>query len=437
MFNSAILEVATGIVFIYLLLSLMCTALREGIEGFLRTRASYLESGIRELLFDAEGTNLAKSFYEHPLIYSLYPGKYTSPAAGKTAGPLTKGNTLPSYIPAGNFAAALVDIVARGPGPLSSSAGSPNATPHPNTNSTQPITIADVRQHLQLIQNLPVQRAVLAALDTAEGDLEKAKKNLEHWYDSAMDRVSGRYKRSTQGVLFWIGLFIAVGFNIDTISLADYLYRNETQRGAIVAQAGVVLDDKNFLLENYDKVKDQIENLQLPIGWDFLFKENAQEKIEKLKAEQAAAQAKASSQNTANAQTTPSGDPSMIDRLTPFWNSYHAFFMKPLGWLLTAFAITLGAPFWFDLLNKIMIIRSTVKPHEKSPEEASEDRQTSSDNNPRSASAPTTIQIVQPGQPISPIAPAPASDSDEDGCDAAVVAPTADNELPAAQGGVS
>jgi len=46
-----------------------------------------------------------------------------------------------------------------------------------------------------------------------------------------------------------------------------------------------------------------------------------------------------------------------------------------LGWLVTAFAATLGAPFWFDVLNKIMVIRSTVKPHEKSPEEASEDRQ--------------------------------------------------------------
>jgi hypothetical protein len=35
----------------------------------------------------------------------------------------------------------------------------------------------------------------------------------------------------------------------------------------------------------------------------------------------------------------------------------------------------MGAPFWFDLLNKIMVVRSTVKPKEKSPEEASEDRQ--------------------------------------------------------------
>ena len=44
-----------------------------------------------------------------------------------------------------------------------------------------------------------------------------------------------------------------------------------------------------------------------------------------------------------------------------------------LGWILTALAISLGAPFWFDLLNKFIVIRSAVKPHEKSPEESSKD----------------------------------------------------------------
>ena len=43
------------------------------------------------------------------------------------------------------------------------------------------------------------------------------------------------------------------------------------------------------------------------------------------------------------------------------------------GWLLTALAISLGAPFWFDILNKIIVIRSTVKPKEKSQEDKSKD----------------------------------------------------------------
>ena len=327
MFNSAILEVAIGIVFIYVLLSLMCTALREGLEGYLKTRASYLENGIRELLFDPRGDKLAKAFYEHPLVFSLFNGEYASPAPGKTAGPLTRGKTLPSYIPAENFAAALMDIVARGPGRA--------------LVSTESATVAGIRGQLAMIDNPAVQRAVLTSLDTANDDLDKARKNLERWYDSAMDRVSGRYRRSTQWLLFWIGLAMSVGFNIDTLTLADYLYRNETQRGAIVAQAGSIAKDELGKPANFDDVKAQIDSLRLPIGWDIVF----------------------------NAKQPPTGTQKN------FWSEYHGYFMKPLGWLLTAFAVTLGAPFWFDLLNKIMIIRSTVKPHEKSPEEASEDRQ--------------------------------------------------------------
>ncbi|WP_175942828.1 hypothetical protein [Caballeronia sp. BCC1704] len=422
MFDSAILEVAIGIVFIYLLLSLMCTALREGVEGWLRTRASYLENGIRELLFDSEGTGLAKLLYEHPLVYSLFPGSYASPASGQTAGLFTRGHKLPAYIPSANFAAALIDIIGRGPSPADGAATG-DGKEHPNARATHPISIADVRAHIATIGNPSVQRAVLAALDTASGDLEKAKKNLENWYDSAMDRISGRYRRSTQGVLFWLGLFVAVGFNVDTISLADYLYRNETQRGAIVAQAGSIARDAKGQASSYEDVKNQIASLQLPIGWDFLFQQGSKDRASRLAAEQ-------------SSDYAPPGGRTLVDDLRPAWDKYHAWLMKPLGWLLTAVAITLGAPFWFDILNKFMVIRSTVKPHEKSREESSEDRQSGAAGMP--GAPPATIQIMPP--PTSVPTPSaelePSEDSHDDGCEVEVTDATPDNELPAAQGGV-
>jgi hypothetical protein len=65
-----------------------------------------------------------------------------------------------------------------------------------------------------------------------------------------------------------------------------------------------------------------------------------------------------------------------------------------LGWLLTIFAVSLGAPFWFDVLNKFIVIRSTVKPREKSPEEGSEDRPS-----PRSAAAVPTAPAPAPPVP--------------------------------------
>jgi hypothetical protein len=54
-------------------------------------------------------------------------------------------------------------------------------------------------------------------------------------------------------------------------------------------------------------------------------------------------------------------------------DSWNLLYSHWFGWLITAFAISLGAPFWFDTLNRIMVVRSTVKPHEKSREQESKD----------------------------------------------------------------
>ena len=59
MFGSGILEVAIGVIFVFLLVSIICSAIREGIEAWLKTRAAYLEHGIRELLHDLGGGGLA------------------------------------------------------------------------------------------------------------------------------------------------------------------------------------------------------------------------------------------------------------------------------------------------------------------------------------------------------------------------------------------
>ena len=47
--------------------------------------------------------------------------------------------------------------------------------------------------------------------------------------------------------------------------------------------------------------------------------------------------------------------------------------IKLLGWIITILAASLGAPFWFDMLNKIMVVRNTIKPQEKSKDEKSKD----------------------------------------------------------------
>src|SRR5262249_10950054 len=111
MFSFGILEIAIGLVFIYLLLSLICSAAREGLEALLKWRAVDLERGILEM-FGGEtpgALKLCKNFYDHPLINSLFRGEYQWYKKGRL------WSDLPSYIPAANFAQALISVLMEAP----------------------------------------------------------------------------------------------------------------------------------------------------------------------------------------------------------------------------------------------------------------------------------------------------------------------------------
>ena len=41
-------------------------------------------------------------------------------------------------------------------------------------------------------------------------------------------------------------------------------------------------------------------------------------------------------------------------------SSFRSIFYSLIGWLVTALALSLGAPFWFDLLNRLMKLRGSV-----------------------------------------------------------------------------
>jgi len=94
-FGSPILDVVAGMVFIYLLLSIICTAANEIIASLFSLRARNLAKGIANLLADKRVKGLDELFYDHPLIKSLYRGKRK-----------------PSYIPDHTFVLAFLDGIA-------------------------------------------------------------------------------------------------------------------------------------------------------------------------------------------------------------------------------------------------------------------------------------------------------------------------------------
>ncbi|MBV8530972.1 MAG: hypothetical protein JO104_06615 [Candidatus Eremiobacteraeota bacterium] len=144
----------------------------------------------------------------------------------------------------------------------------------------------------------------------ANADVTRFISGIESWFDDEMDRVTGWYKRYTQVILLVVGAVIAALFNVDTIRIAHDL---TTTPLAIDASK---LGGDAVAAQQY--VSSQVFT-QLHLGWP---------------------------------------DASI--------DSPGKFVLKILGILLTAIALSLGAPFWFDTLSRFMNVRASGPPPAKS-----------------------------------------------------------------------
>jgi hypothetical protein len=325
LFGSTALEVAIGMIFVFLLLSLLCSAVVEYIEAKLSYRSKDLEKGIRLLLDqspEAGGGSLSARLYEHPLVKSLY-----------------RGEKLPSYIPSRTFALALWDMAFPAEQRVNAGGG--------------PQSLPAIREAVRAntFISAELQQTLLALIDDAQGDFDKARKNVEDWYDSTMDRVSGWYRRRVHYILLIVGLLASALLNADSINLAKALMQNDALRQSVVVSAEKAAaaptpvptptpaDPRERAAIAAAKIQDvrtQLDTLGLPLGWV--------------------------------------REPVVPDDPRRFPGDPGGWALKVLGILITALAVSQGAPFWFDLLNKIIVIRSTVKPKEKSREQPSKDK---------------------------------------------------------------
>jgi hypothetical protein len=353
--SSGIVEVAIGLAFVYLLLSLLCSVVNEWIAGILGSRAYNLEKGIRCLFTNGNlnsTTSLADAVYDHGLIQSLYQTGFWDKVFFRRGGP--------AYIPPDIFATTLVNLLLPAPDSIT-------------TNS-----LDSLRGAISKLPDSKGRQALAALANQGQTDLEQVRTTLENWYNGAMDRVAGYYKRRTTLVLFALGLICAVATNTDSFLIAQMLWNNPAVRQATVTAADRYVQDYNVknppaeqsnadtsktgadaqaesqeagnapdqggptrkatspqqVKEAIENLNSQLESLKLPVGWP------------------------------------PASDKSDV-RSFPGDTRFALF--RIFGWLFTAAALSLGAPFWFDLLNKFMVVRSTVKPKEKSQTEDSKD----------------------------------------------------------------
>ncbi|WP_165185025.1 hypothetical protein [Caulobacter soli] len=359
----AALDVAIGLIFVYLLVSLFVTAMNEYVSSFLNKRSEYLLQRVQSLL-GGDGTEKKTgewspemcAVWNHPLISAL-KSHNTAEDHCTQRGALLKN--APSYIPGKTFALALTETL------------KPSETAH--------LSFTQLKTAVAGIENNErLKNALLPMLDDAEGKLDVFQTNVATWFDRAMDRTSGAYKRWIQRLTFWAGFAVALAFNVNSIQLIDNLWRDPVARAGLVAQASQSAqsaEDARGLqtrltapaptaatdetaapsdtgdaapecaCDGEEKGAALAQELPLPIGW-------SQESLCALVHQPLKSLPPSKRPTSTCAAPYRSG-----------WSATVKIFLTLLGLAITGLAVSLGSPFWFGTLQSVTNIRATgVKP---------------------------------------------------------------------------
>ncbi len=495
MFDYTIINIVTGLIFIFLLYSLLATAIQEAIANMLQRRSNMLQYGIKCMLTKTInnsnrskvaliGYHIWKSlvswgkglksifvkrkmekvheiFYNHPIIKNYGQNSLFSK---------------PSYLGAENFSIILIDTIKNFDARYRSVAVDFNMiktiigsfttevdkgdayayTPELPDGTKAAVTAATPRIDKETLQILNLH------LNEAGGDLDVFRSRLEKWFNDTMDRVTGWYKKNTHYWLFCIGMFLAVTLNIDTIEISNYLSENKVaaEHLAKMGEAAITSNDPRYKAtdstiaqEALDSIKKDIRevNTLIGLGWgDYGRSDNAfvcelqgrewhnkwylfwypfycipldtfatnkgridsmnrvyAKKIsdlsDSLAADKSRLAAKATRRDTIKQAQDSIAYKSVVkerqfvvdslryrvlyDKVYATYpirtqityilskRSWHKFF----GFFITAIAIGLGAPFWYDMLNKIVSVRSAGKVRSTSTATSSSDNKEQAD----------------------------------------------------------
>ena len=451
----AIAEVAIGLIFVWIVLSLTIIQIQEWINTRLDRRARDMEDAIHEMLANP---NLKAQFYDHPVIRGLTAKKRNEPSripAWFYRYPILRGFTkeirkLPSYIPSQQFSLALFDITitagtessliqqgllkirddleddkkmtpqqavitelnlliefARSAAATEAGTAFTKKTlaalkakaeefslKYPDLKPLVDAALDEAGKRKDEIDDLlkskdaprgsdsftSLRRGVAALsvispevnqtinalllnieeyVDEKESKLAKARQNVEKWFDDSMDRVRGVFKRYSQGMALLIGFVIALILNVDSVDLTLYLWREPTVRQALAENARTFELTQADLETNPEEAlqnfRNQFVGLSLPIGWGFTRVPSTAFYDEQCQLFPGEDQSFGLPVIGSNLCITP-----------PNSNNQSNLGLKVVGILLTALAARQGAPFWFDVLKRVVNLRGTgANPAEK------------------------------------------------------------------------
>lgn len=332
-----VLDVALGLIFFFLLLSLFCTAANELVAYFLNWRAAHLEQNLKALFDDDNMLQMVRVFMvgqqpaaAPPATANLAPSPAGAPSPAARTSWLERlsGSRAPTYLSSKSVALAITAELGK--------------------NSSGVVATMDELE--KAASALPASRLktnLLALLQDSQHDYERFQTSVSQWFDGTMQHLSEVYRSRIQAISLLMGLIIAVSLNADAIHVAKLLWINPDLRSHIVRDA------RDMSGVDLSGLASGIATAGAPPA---AASPNSDAAVVNTAAamtpEAAAALAQIAQQALARIQAFPLG---WSQKEVQFlWSSPVALAEKVLGLLLTTLAMTLGAPFWFDLLKSLV-----------------------------------------------------------------------------------
>lgn len=294
MVGSGMIDLVVGILFIFLVFSLLVSAVNEGLTKLLAWRSRHLWRALRQIL-DGEKPSLTVD--QRPKVSATEAitwtdRLYTHPLVRQLERRVPTSRSRLSHLSADDFSRALIDLLL------------------PDSNGSA--TVAEVRTAVRgLPTNSPLRAPLLAILNDMGDRLDQLRRGIGDWFDARMEALSSAYKRHVRLLLIAVGLLIALLFNVDAIGATRQLYRDQALRSAVAEQAVAIVaecqEDESPVQCTRKQVAKVDPAIRLPVGWP---------------------------------------DSDGIDGL------------QIVGWMIGGVALGQGAPFWFDLLRKASKLRS-------------------------------------------------------------------------------
>lgn len=315
MLNNAALDVAIGLVFIYAIYSLLATTITELVASIFSLRGVDLRKGISRMLDDCSPRK--------PLLSKIRLKKNESPCdqpeVVKLSGEFLKQPEIvylskreskpPSYIKSKTFAKGFVNALFEKHG----------------TKDLQ-----EIKKKLQNSNSL-TNKFILNLINEANDDILIFKSLAEDWFNETMERVSGWYKKRIQIITVFVGLIMSFSMSIDTIAIGQKLSQDKKTRLAMVEVASKYADGFVFA--------DSLSNDNL-------------EKINQLNNKVDSLLVQVQNSNTIMEISRPDNFGLWDDD-----NNVKESWLWIAGCFLTAIALSVGAPFWFDLLSRLINLR--------------------------------------------------------------------------------